>query len=115
MDLSPQSHITDQRFAGATKHYKRYSGNAVDLHSGGVWFRHRPGHPPPIHGFSLSLQANAVIVLPSGHNRLLSNPIQYIHHPNIRLYSPEQWHSTFFVRVPPDIISLQLCTPKFGV
>jgi hypothetical protein len=24
----------------------------------------------------------------------------------------EQWHSTFFVRVPPDIISLQLCTPK---
>jgi hypothetical protein len=24
----------------------------------------------------------------------------------------EQWYSTFFVRVPPDIISLQLCTPK---
>jgi hypothetical protein len=23
-----------------------------------------------------------------------------------------QWYSTFFVRVPPDIISLQLCTPK---
>jgi hypothetical protein len=22
-----------------------------------------------------------------------------------------QWYSTFFVRVPPDIISLQLCTP----
>jgi hypothetical protein len=24
----------------------------------------------------------------------------------------EQWYSTFFVRVPPDIISLQLDTPK---
>jgi hypothetical protein len=24
----------------------------------------------------------------------------------------EQWYSTFFVRVPPHIISLQLCTPK---
>jgi hypothetical protein len=23
-----------------------------------------------------------------------------------------QWYSTFFVRVAPDIISLQLCTPK---
>jgi hypothetical protein len=23
-----------------------------------------------------------------------------------------QWYSTFFVLVPPDIISLQLCTPK---
>jgi hypothetical protein len=23
-----------------------------------------------------------------------------------------QWYSTFFVRVPPDIIFLQLCTPK---
>jgi acyl-ACP thioesterase len=23
-----------------------------------------------------------------------------------------QWYSTFFVRVPPDIIYLQLCTPK---
>jgi hypothetical protein len=23
-----------------------------------------------------------------------------------------QWYSTFFVRVPPDIIPLQLCTPK---
>jgi hypothetical protein len=22
-----------------------------------------------------------------------------------------QWYSIFFVRVPPDIISLQLCTP----
>jgi hypothetical protein len=27
----------------------------------------------------------------------------------------EQWYSTFFVRVPPDIISLQLCTPKLLV
>jgi hypothetical protein len=24
----------------------------------------------------------------------------------------DQWYSTFFVRVPPHIISLQLCTPK---
>jgi hypothetical protein len=24
----------------------------------------------------------------------------------------EQWYSTFFVRVPPDIIYLQFCTPK---
>jgi hypothetical protein len=24
----------------------------------------------------------------------------------------EQWYSTFFARVPPDIIYLQLCTPK---
>jgi hypothetical protein len=23
-----------------------------------------------------------------------------------------QWYSTLFVRVPPDIISLQLCTPQ---
>jgi hypothetical protein len=28
------------------------------------------------------------------------------------LYHLDQWYSTFFVRVPPDIISLQLCTPK---
>jgi hypothetical protein len=27
-------------------------------------------------------------------------------------YQLSQWYSTFFVRVPPDIISLQLCTPK---
>jgi hypothetical protein len=27
----------------------------------------------------------------------------------------EQWYSTFFVRVPPDTISLQLCTPKVVV
>jgi hypothetical protein len=26
--------------------------------------------------------------------------------------SPDQWYSTFLVSVPPDIISLQLCTPK---
>jgi hypothetical protein len=26
--------------------------------------------------------------------------------------SVDQWYSTFFVRVPPDIISLQHCTPK---
>jgi hypothetical protein len=25
----------------------------------------------------------------------------------------DQWYSTFFVRVPPDIISLQLCTNNF--
>jgi hypothetical protein len=24
----------------------------------------------------------------------------------------DQWYSTFFVRVLPDIISLQLCTPN---
>jgi hypothetical protein len=27
----------------------------------------------------------------------------------------DQWYSTVFVRVPPDIISLQLCTPKLLV
>jgi hypothetical protein len=27
-------------------------------------------------------------------------------------YCVKQWYSTFFVRVPPDIISLQLRTPK---
>jgi hypothetical protein len=27
----------------------------------------------------------------------------------------EQWYSTFFFRVPPDIISLQLCTPMLLV
>jgi hypothetical protein len=27
----------------------------------------------------------------------------------------EQWYSTFFVRLPSDVISLQLCTPKVGV
>jgi hypothetical protein len=31
---------------------------------------------------------------------------------NELIYSLQQWYSTFFVRVPPDIISLQLCTPK---
>jgi hypothetical protein len=29
-----------------------------------------------------------------------------------RVLSLDQWYSTSFVRVPPDIISLQLCTPK---
>jgi hypothetical protein len=29
-----------------------------------------------------------------------------------RMGSLYQWYSTFFVRVPSDIISLQLCTPK---
>jgi hypothetical protein len=24
----------------------------------------------------------------------------------------DQWYSAFFVHVPPDVISLQLCTPK---
>jgi hypothetical protein len=28
------------------------------------------------------------------------------------IYGLDQWYSTFFVRVPPDIIYLQLCTPK---
>jgi hypothetical protein len=28
------------------------------------------------------------------------------------LFSLKQWYSTLFVHVPPDIISLQLCTPK---
>jgi hypothetical protein len=27
-------------------------------------------------------------------------------------YSIDPWFSTFIVRVPPDVISLQLCTPK---
>jgi hypothetical protein len=27
-------------------------------------------------------------------------------------YALDQWYSTFFVRVPPDVIILQLCTPK---
>jgi hypothetical protein len=27
-------------------------------------------------------------------------------------HSLDQWYSTFFVRVPPDVISLQLCTPN---
>jgi hypothetical protein len=27
----------------------------------------------------------------------------------------DQWYSTYFVRVPPDVISLQLCTPKLLV
>jgi hypothetical protein len=30
----------------------------------------------------------------------------------IFLHNIDQWYSTFFVRVPPDTISLQLCTPK---
>jgi hypothetical protein len=30
----------------------------------------------------------------------------------IFLHIIEQRYSTFFVRVPPDIIYLQLCTPK---
>jgi hypothetical protein len=28
------------------------------------------------------------------------------------LYSLTQWYSSFFVRLPLDVISLQLCTPK---
>jgi hypothetical protein len=31
---------------------------------------------------------------------------------HLSLGLPSQWYSTFFVRVPPHIISLQLCTPK---
>jgi hypothetical protein len=31
---------------------------------------------------------------------------------NIKMDLLEQWYSTFFVRIPPHIISLQLCTPK---
>jgi hypothetical protein len=32
---------------------------------------------------------------------------------NIKYYVfIDQWYSNFFVRVPPDIIYLQLCTPK---
>jgi hypothetical protein len=31
------------------------------------------------------------------------------------LHPLDQWYSTFFVRVPPDIIYLLLCTPKVGV
>jgi hypothetical protein len=27
-------------------------------------------------------------------------------------YNLQQWYSTFFVRVSPDIISFQFCTPK---
>ena len=35
-------------------------------------------------------------------------------HPNLMLLLDclRQWYSTFFVNVPPHIISLQLCTPK---
>jgi hypothetical protein len=32
-----------------------------------------------------------------------------------RLCGLVQWYSTFFVCVPPHIISLQLCTPEVGV
>jgi hypothetical protein len=35
-----------------------------------------------------------------------------IHPPVIEIRALDQWYSTFFVRVPPDIISLQLYTPK---
>jgi hypothetical protein len=30
----------------------------------------------------------------------------------LRTIAVEQWYSTFFVHVPPDVISLQLYTPK---
>jgi hypothetical protein len=49
---------------------------------------------------------------------------RYFHAPLVlppRLLSPEtrpldQWYSTLFVHVPPDIMSLQFCTLKaFGV
>jgi hypothetical protein len=31
---------------------------------------------------------------------------------NYRPLAIEQWYSTFFVRVSPDVISLQFCTPQ---
>jgi hypothetical protein len=37
---------------------------------------------------------------------------QYVSVSKVTGYGLDQWYSTFFVRVPPDIISLQLCTPK---
>ena len=30
----------------------------------------------------------------------------------MQLDALDQWYSTFFVRVPPDIMSFELCTPK---
>jgi hypothetical protein len=37
---------------------------------------------------------------------------QYYELEFVRPHGIKQWYSTFFVRVLPDIISLQLCTPK---
>jgi hypothetical protein len=31
---------------------------------------------------------------------------------NIQLEALDKWYSTFFVRLPPNIIYLQLCTPE---
>jgi hypothetical protein len=40
-----------------------------------------------------------------------SSPIAH-HYTGCAIWALDQWYSTFFVRLPPDIISLQLCTPK---
>jgi hypothetical protein len=52
-------------------------------------------------------QVNPVQALP-----LVFFKIHLILSCDIRRHVLSQWHSTFFVRVPPHIISLQLCTPK---
>jgi hypothetical protein len=38
----------------------------------------------------------------------------YVKQKRLRTTGLDQWYSTFFVRVPPDIISVQLYTPKVG-
>jgi hypothetical protein len=66
---------------------------------GVVWFKASPhsftGAYSPGWTFGLPFGVSVITHIPT-HGR---NPL-------------DQWYSTFFVRVPPDIISLQLCTPK---
>jgi hypothetical protein len=47
-----------------------------------------------------------------GGRRFLGNAGKYLPDYATSLKGLEQRYSTFFVWVPPDIISLQLCTPK---
>jgi hypothetical protein len=59
-----------------------YSGNALDSHLGGAWFKSQMGHWLSclrlLHDYPQSLQANARIVPQFGHNGFLPNPFHFI-------------------------------------
>jgi hypothetical protein len=49
---------------------------------------------------------------------LLANRSNFLSFSTINVHTPvvdsilEQWYSTFFVCIPPDVLPIQLCTPK---
>jgi hypothetical protein len=63
-----------------------------------------------IHQYTYIISALGLRGLFSSHT-----PMERQAHPTLDTTALDQWYSTFFVRVPPDTISLQLCTPKVVV